>query len=116
MLKRTPSRQNTIGLPPGTLVHVGERKVETPRIQAIVYGPDGFREFETLDEAAGQRGERRVLWVHVSGLRPPAAGGGHNGASTTLRQRAHCAACRGDPPRPYSAISFAHRREALPPP
>ena len=42
-----------IGLPPGTMVYVGEKKVEKTKISVIDYDKDNFqkRELETVEEA-----------------------------------------------------------------
>lgn len=59
------------GLPPGTLVHTGLRKVEATRVTAIQYGPDGFEESEwdAIPERFSAPGDGRgVLWVNVEGL------------------------------------------------
>lgn len=58
------------GLAPGTLVHVGERKVEKIRISLIDYYGDRFeeRDLKTIDECLTYKGKESVTWVNVEGL------------------------------------------------
>ena len=58
------------GLPPGTLVHVGEKKVEKPRIRIIDYDKDKSdeRELETIDESFPYKDKPTVTWVNIDGL------------------------------------------------
>jgi magnesium transporter len=58
------------GLPPGTLIHVGERKTERPKITALRYSEDDLS-IKVMDGAAECRasmGSKGVLWVNVDGL------------------------------------------------
>lgn len=70
--KSTPSirRSQKTGLPPGTLVHVGQRKVETPRMEIIRYDPS--RVVDTVLEKPEQLIELRnvpeITWVNIIGL------------------------------------------------
>ncbi len=60
----------TPGLPPGTLVHVGERKTEEARITLIDYSGDRFSS-EQVDNAKVCRsrlGAEGVLWINVDGI------------------------------------------------
>jgi len=58
------------GLAPGTLVHVGERKVENIRIRLIDYYEDQFeeRDLKNIDECLPYKGKESVTWVNVDGL------------------------------------------------
>ena len=58
------------GLAPGTLVHVGERKVANIRIRLIDYYEDRFeeRDLKTIDECLAYKGKESVTWVNVDGL------------------------------------------------
>jgi magnesium transporter len=60
------------GLPPGSLVHVGERKIERPAVSVIEYGPDALieRGLEAVD-AERQRVPLPVRWINVHGLHEP---------------------------------------------
>lgn len=58
------------GLPPGTIVHVGERRVEKPVITVMAYGNDGAQELtvETPEECRRLAEANGVTWVNVEGL------------------------------------------------
>ena len=63
-------RARKAGLPPGTLIHTGERKMEHARLSRMVYNS------ETLDEATGITVEAalapvnpgKVAWINIDGL------------------------------------------------
>ena len=61
-------RQAHTGAPPGTLVHVGSRRVERARVRVVSYGPDFVEEREVADPADCIANARGVTWVAVSGL------------------------------------------------
>jgi len=62
-------RSRKAGLPPGTPVHIGERKSETTRIRLMHYtaAQTTERETATVDECAVLRG-MGITWVHVTGV------------------------------------------------
>jgi len=68
--KRAKKRSQKAGLPPGTLVHIGERKAEATRITIFDYDPDRFTEktVQTAQEAIQFRQQPTVTWVNVDGL------------------------------------------------
>lgn len=70
MLKFIKKTARTPGLAPGTLVHVGERKVEKTRIRAIEFDEQTINEseFETIDECLPPRERRTVTWINIDGL------------------------------------------------
>ena len=59
-----------IGLPPGTLVHVGEEKLSKSRI--FVYDYDAFhyqeREIKTIEECLSFKDKTNVTWIRIQGL------------------------------------------------
>ena len=59
-----------IGLPPGTLVHVGERKIEKVRISIIDYDATQIEEKEakTVEECFPFKDKPTVTWINVDGL------------------------------------------------
>lgn len=65
-----PKRSGKLGLPAGTMVHLGERKTEHSAITLIEYGPDTIEESCFVDLAACQactpKGPK--LWLNVHGL------------------------------------------------
>ncbi len=62
-------RSRKAGLPPGTPVHIGERRSETTRIRLMHYTAAQVTERETaaVDECAALRGTG-ITWVHVTGV------------------------------------------------
>ncbi len=60
----------TLGLPPGTPVHVGRQKVEHVRIKRFAYGPQTAeeREAETVEQCLPLPEEAAVTWINVDGL------------------------------------------------
>lgn len=58
------------GLPPGTPVHIGERRSEHVRITVMDYDESHFeeREVENTDECLQFRDKPTVTWVNVDGL------------------------------------------------
>ena len=58
------------GLPPGTLVHVGERKIEKVRIRYIDYDEQELREKEAanIEECFPFKATPTVTWINIDGL------------------------------------------------
>lgn len=58
------------GLPPGTLVHVGDKKVERTRVTLLDYDEAHIREEEVsaVDACAAVKDHPTVTWVNVDGL------------------------------------------------
>ncbi|MDK2122835.1 magnesium/cobalt transporter CorA [Parachitinimonas caeni] len=58
------------GLPPGSLVHVGEIKTSEPLATLIEYGHDGYREtcFTSLEQGRGFQPQHPNLWLNIHGL------------------------------------------------
>ena len=66
-------RSTKVGLPPGSLVHLGERKLEHAQLTLIDYGPDGLEEkqFESLADCQGFTPTQPHQWLNVYGLHEP---------------------------------------------
>ena len=58
------------GSPPGTLIHVGEKKLENVQIKLIDYNEQGIEEKElgSIDECVPYREKHSVTWVNIDGL------------------------------------------------
>jgi len=58
------------GLPPGTLVHIGEKKAETVRIRLMDYTPDHVeeRDLSAVEECFPYRDKDSVTWINVDGI------------------------------------------------
>jgi magnesium transporter len=63
-------RSKTIGQPPGTLVHIGEKKAEEMRITIIDYDETHFEEKEakTVEECFPFKDTPTVTWINIDGL------------------------------------------------
>ena len=59
-----------IGLSPGTLVYVGEKKDQPVNISILNYDEDGVDEFidATVDDVLNYKPSRKVIWINVSGI------------------------------------------------
>jgi magnesium transporter len=70
MAKLTKKRSKKAGLPPGTLVHIGEKMTEKTRIAVVEYDGQGFLEKElgTLETSYLFPKEPAVTWVNVVGI------------------------------------------------
>jgi magnesium transporter len=64
------NRAETVGQPPGTLIHVGERQVEHPVITMIAYDAAGatVKTLAGLEECLPFRDGGKVVWVNIDGL------------------------------------------------
>jgi len=67
LLKRTSAKA---GLPPGTLLHVGEEKTHTVNISVIDYAPDHMDEkaTATIEDCIAFKGRPSVTWINVNGI------------------------------------------------
>ncbi len=63
-------RSKKAGLPPGTLVHIGERKAEEIKITILDYDETQFQErfSKTFDECFIFRDKSTVRWINVDGI------------------------------------------------
>ncbi len=63
-------RSRKAGLPPGTLVHIGEKKVEKVRITVIDYDETRYeeREAESIEECFAYRDKPTVTWINIDGV------------------------------------------------
>jgi len=67
--KRTRIKEK-VGLPPGTLVHVGERKTEKIKVTIIDYDPKNYqeKEVERIEECFPFKDKPSVTWINIDGL------------------------------------------------
>jgi magnesium transporter len=68
--KRTRRQSKKAGLPPGTLVFTGERKLETARITIIDYDENTFqeRQVDRVEECFPFKTTPTVTWINIDGL------------------------------------------------
>jgi len=69
-LRIVKKRSSKAGLPPGTLVHVGEKKVESVKITFIDYDEQDFQEKEVtnIEECLKLKDTATVSWINIDGL------------------------------------------------
>lgn len=69
-LKPFRGQATKVGLPPGSLVHVGERKMETPLISLLEYDAERFevRTGLSIDEVQVCKEPGSVSWINLSGI------------------------------------------------
>ena len=70
MSKLTKGRSKKAGMPPGSLVHIGEKRTEKTRVAVVEYDGQGFQEKElgTFETCYLFPQEPSVTWVNVVGI------------------------------------------------
>jgi magnesium transporter len=70
MVRFIRKRSKKAGLPPGTLVHIGEKKTEKTRIRLINYNEDHLEEkdLERIEEGFAYKDTPTVTWINVDGI------------------------------------------------
>lgn len=68
-MKFLKKRSQKIGLPPGSLIHIGERRKDKARITAIAYDTENFEVKEVLaNELLAIKNSKKIAWIDVEGL------------------------------------------------
>lgn len=69
-LRSTKRHSKKAGLPPGTLIHVGEKKIEVVRISYIDYDEQNFQEKQVakIEECFPFKATPTVTWINIDGL------------------------------------------------
>jgi magnesium transporter len=64
------NRSKKAGLPPGTLVHIGEKLSDTTKITLVDYDGDHLTEkdIQSMDELRTFKDKPTVTWVHIDGI------------------------------------------------
>lgn len=70
MSRLAPKRSRKAGLPPGTPVHIGEKKSEVTRIRFVHYDKSQVveKELDRIEDGVALRPGAGVTWVHVTGV------------------------------------------------
>jgi len=63
-------RSKSAGLTPGTLVHIGERLMEKPKISIIDYSPNKLEErtVESIEECCAYQKKPTITWINIDGI------------------------------------------------
>src|SRR5688572_13212479 len=68
-MKLVQQRSKKTGLPPGTLVHIGERRTEKVTFTVFHYGPAGCEELQPHQaNQLAPPDDESVVWINVSGV------------------------------------------------
>lgn len=70
MMRRVKKRSEKVGLPPGTLIFIGEKKVELEKITIIDFNEDLFEinEYNEVEKDFVNKDENIVRWINITGL------------------------------------------------
>jgi magnesium transporter len=71
MARGLMNRTRKAGQPPGTLIHIGQKKVDVQRISVIDYDESGIREYEIQDiqqQCVTLKEKPTVTWINVDGV------------------------------------------------
>jgi len=70
MAMLTKKRSQKVGLPAGSLVHIGDKKTEKTTIKTIVYNQEDFKEIdlEHLEAHIVSLNKDSVTWINVNGI------------------------------------------------
>jgi len=64
------SSQKTRGLPPGSIIHIGEKKTEEVKISVIDYNVNNFeeKEIKKIEECFSLKRKPSITWINIDGL------------------------------------------------
>lgn len=67
---QSPRRSKKTGMPPGTLVYLGERKIDRPKISVFDFDAERFREHQvqTAEECTPLVQSPATTWINIDGL------------------------------------------------
>jgi len=73
MPKFVKRRSQKTGLPPGTLMHIGEETTTPVGIEAFFYNDAGYEErsFESFEECAQAISPEKIAWINIIGIHRP---------------------------------------------
>jgi len=70
MVRALKNRSSKTGLPPGTLVHIGQKKADVQKITVIDYDEKDLQEYEvqSVEQCLTLKEKPTVTWINVDGL------------------------------------------------
>lgn len=70
MFKFIKKTSKKVGLPPGALIHVGDKKSDYVRIRVIDYDEEKLeeRELETVEDCFSYKEKPAITWINIDGL------------------------------------------------
>src|SRR5659263_571953 len=68
--EKLKKRSGKSGLPPGTLLHIGDKKMERTRITLIDYDESHFleKEVKLVEESFPYKDKPSVTWINIDGI------------------------------------------------
>ncbi len=68
--RRIKRHSKSAGLPPGTLIHIGDKKLEAPRITVIDYQEQTFEEKQVtkIEDCFEFKAKPTVTWINIDGI------------------------------------------------
>jgi magnesium transporter len=69
-VKLVRKKSKEVGLSPGSLIHIGDRKIERPRISLFDYSPEEWEEkiLVGIEESIPLKETSNVTWVNIDGI------------------------------------------------
>ena len=69
-MSKSNQKRSHVGLPPGTLLHIGEKKIETVKITVINYDQTHFQEKEatSVEECLSLENTSQITWINIDGI------------------------------------------------
>ena len=70
MAEVTKKRSSKAGMPAGSLIHIGERKVDKTRIRLIDYSTHDYVEedIENIEQCFEFKDDRSITWINIDGI------------------------------------------------
>jgi hypothetical protein len=95
LIPHSPERK--LGLPPGSVVFMGEERTEPIEFRVLEYGPDHLVETdrETVDEVLKYRDTTPITWINVSGVHDESVRSGITFTSIPSSRRTSCTRASG---------------------
>jgi len=68
--RQTKKHSKAAGLPPGTLIYIGDKKLEKPRITVIDYDEQSFQEKQLpkIEDCFEFKAKPTVTWINIDGI------------------------------------------------
>ncbi|MBM3713636.1 MAG: magnesium and cobalt transport protein CorA, partial [Actinobacteria bacterium] len=70
MVKVSKKRSSKAGMPAGSLIHIGEKKVDKIKIKLINYSEHDFieQDIKDIEQCFEYKDEKTVTWINIDGI------------------------------------------------
>ena len=70
MNSSSSQRSSKSGLPPGSLIHIGQKKVKKVKISLIDYGPEEYEEkdIDNIEQCFPYKDDHTITWINIDGI------------------------------------------------